>query len=94
MGQPRVIKRYANRKMYDTSRSCYVTLEEVAEMAPVQKAKLNDYTLVNLKLSQKVWDNRATLYIGVSNLFDVNYETSYGFPQAGRFIYGGAEFRL
>ncbi len=32
MGQPRVIKRYANRKMYDTSRSCYVTLEEVAEM--------------------------------------------------------------
>jgi polyhydroxyalkanoate synthesis repressor PhaR len=28
----RVIKRYANRKMYDTSRSCYVTLEEVAEM--------------------------------------------------------------
>jgi polyhydroxyalkanoate synthesis repressor PhaR len=32
MAQPRVIKRYANRKMYDTSRSCYVTLEEVAEM--------------------------------------------------------------
>ena len=63
-------------------------------VTPVQKAKLNDYTLVNLKLSQKVWDNRATLYIGVSNLFDVNYETSYGFPQAGRFIYGGAEFRL
>jgi polyhydroxyalkanoate synthesis repressor PhaR len=32
MSQPRVIKRYANRKMYDTSRSCYVTLEEVAEL--------------------------------------------------------------
>jgi outer membrane receptor for Fe3+-dicitrate len=63
-------------------------------VTPVQKAKLNDYTLVAVKLSQKVWDNRATLYIGVSNLFDVNYETSYGFPQAGRFIYGGAEFRL
>jgi polyhydroxyalkanoate synthesis repressor PhaR len=29
---PRVIKRYANRKMYDTERSCYITLEEVAEM--------------------------------------------------------------
>ena len=32
MGETRVIKRYANRKMYDTSRSCYVTLEEVATM--------------------------------------------------------------
>lgn len=32
MAQSRVIKRYANRKMYDTSRSCYVTLEEVADM--------------------------------------------------------------
>lgn len=32
MGEPRVIKRYANRKMYDTARSCYVTLEEVADM--------------------------------------------------------------
>ena len=32
MPTPRLIKRYANRKMYDTSRSCYVTLEEVAEM--------------------------------------------------------------
>ena len=30
--QPRLIKRYANRKMYDTERSCYITLEEVADM--------------------------------------------------------------
>ena len=30
--EPRLIKRYANRKMYDTVRSCYVTLEEVASM--------------------------------------------------------------
>jgi polyhydroxyalkanoate synthesis repressor PhaR len=28
----KVIKRYANRKLYDTERSCYVTLEEIAEM--------------------------------------------------------------
>ena len=60
----------------------------------VQKAKLNDYTLVNVKLSQKVVDNRVTLYFGVNNIFDENYETSYGFPQAGRFIYGGVEFRM
>ena len=63
-------------------------------VTPVQRAKLNDYSLVNLKLSQKVADNRMTLYVGVNNLFDENYETSYGFPQAGRFIYGGVEFRM
>ncbi|MFA7404949.1 MAG: TonB-dependent receptor [Pelobacteraceae bacterium] len=63
-------------------------------VTPVQKGKLNDYTLVAVKLSQKVWANKATLSIGVNNLFDVNYETSYGFPQAGRFIYGGIEFRI
>lgn len=32
MAEPRVIKRYANRKLYDTHRSRYVTLEQVAEM--------------------------------------------------------------
>lgn len=30
--QTKVIKRYANRKLYDTERSCYVTLEEIAAM--------------------------------------------------------------
>jgi polyhydroxyalkanoate synthesis repressor PhaR len=28
----KTIKRYANRKLYDTERSCYVTLEEIAQM--------------------------------------------------------------
>ncbi|MBJ6802786.1 TonB-dependent receptor [Geomonas propionica] len=60
----------------------------------VQKAKLNDYTVVNLRLSQKVLQDRVTLYVGANNLFDQNYETSYGFPQPGRYIYGGFEYRL
>ena len=29
---PKVIKRYQNRKLYDTSDSCYVTLEDISEM--------------------------------------------------------------
>lgn len=29
---PRIIKRYQNRKLYDTTESCYVILEEIAEM--------------------------------------------------------------
>jgi outer membrane receptor protein involved in Fe transport len=61
---------------------------------PVRKLKLEDYLLVNLKLSQRLFENRATIYVGANNLFDRNYETSYGFPQPGRFIYGGVEFRL
>ena len=30
--QPKIVKRYSNRKLYDTSDSCYVTLEDIAEM--------------------------------------------------------------
>lgn len=29
---PKIIKRYHNRKLYDTSDSCYVTLEDISEM--------------------------------------------------------------
>ncbi len=32
MKKVKLIKRYANRKLYDTQRSCYVTLDEIAEM--------------------------------------------------------------
>jgi polyhydroxyalkanoate synthesis repressor PhaR len=32
MSSVRLIKRYANRKLYDTGRSCYVTLDEIGEM--------------------------------------------------------------
>lgn len=32
MSEPRVIKRYSNRKLYDTQHSCYVTLEQISEM--------------------------------------------------------------
>jgi polyhydroxyalkanoate synthesis repressor PhaR len=32
MGETRVVKRYANRKLYDTQRSRYVTLDQIAEM--------------------------------------------------------------
>ena len=32
MSQPKVIKRYQNRKLYDTQASRYVTLDDIAEM--------------------------------------------------------------
>lgn len=30
--EPRVVKRYRNRKLYDTLDSCYVTLEDIADL--------------------------------------------------------------
>ncbi len=87
---------------FDSGLSPYVSLLYVGNqyfytknnVTHVQKAKLNDYTLVNVKLNQRFLDNKVTLYVGVNNIFDDNYETSYGFPQAGRFIFGGVEFRM
>ncbi len=32
MSQPKIVKRYANRKLYDTERSCYVTLDDISLM--------------------------------------------------------------
>ena len=32
MSEVRIIKRYQNRKLYDTHQSCYVTLEEIAQI--------------------------------------------------------------
>ena len=65
-----------------------------SRQAPVRKAQLNDYYLVNAKVSQKLAGGKLILYIGANNLLDLNYEQSYGLPQAGRFIYGGVEIRL
>lgn len=65
-----------------------------SSVSPVQKMKMEDFTLVNVKLTQKLMKDKWALYIGVDNLFDENYETSYGYPQRGRYLYGGIEFRL
>jgi len=32
MGKVKIIKRYQNRKLYDTQQSCYVTLDDIAKM--------------------------------------------------------------
>ena len=58
------------------------------------KKRLNDYTLVNLKLSQQLLSERLSLYVGADNLFDQDYEQSYGLPQPGRTLYAGAEYRF
>jgi vitamin B12 transporter len=80
--------------------SAYMNVIYVADQVfyskktPLLKKSLNDYVLVNIKLDQTLFKGKADLYVGVDNLFDVDYEQSYGFPQAGRFIYGGVKVSL
>jgi outer membrane cobalamin receptor len=62
-----------------------------SKKSPYIKGRLNDYTLLNVKVSQAVYKNNVSLYCGVNNLLDEDYEQSYGLPQAGRYIYGGIE---
>ena len=54
-----------------------------------RKKRLNDYSVINLRLTQKFMKNSLELYVGADNLLDENYEQSYGFPQPGRVFYGG-----
>ena len=42
--------------------------------------------------SHKCSKGHVHLYLGVNNLLDIDYENSYGYPQEGRFIYGGVVF--
>lgn len=59
---------------------------------PPIKLPFGNYEVVDVKVSQDFWDGRWTIYAGAKNLFDFNYETAYGYPAPGRYIYGGFEF--
>lgn len=80
--------------------SLYASVMHVADQyfysrnTPLQKQKLNNYTLVDLKLNQAFLKKRLHIYLGVDNLFDRDYEEAYGFPQAGRTLYAGTEFHF
>jgi outer membrane cobalamin receptor len=62
-------------------------------VTPVRKGRLGDIVLVDVKLSQWLLRDRLSVYAGATNLLDWNYESSYGLPQPGRFVYGGLECR-
>jgi len=58
------------------------------------KKKLNNFTVVDFKLSQSFLDDMVAVYMGADNLLDENYEQSYGLPQPGRTGYAGLEYRF
>ena len=65
-----------------------------SKKAPYQKAELNEINLTNIRLSKPVRYDSLHIYLGVDNLFDRNYETSYGVPALGRFWYLGMQAKL
>ena len=82
--------------------TAYASVQHIADQyfydddgkEPLEKKELDDFTIVKLKLSQQISDTGMELYAGVNNLFDEDYEESYGLPQPGRTIYGGFEYRF
>ncbi len=56
------------------------------------KKRMDDFTVVDLKLSQSFLEKTLDLYAGVNNLFDEDYEESYGFPRPGRTLYCGFDY--
>src|SRR5690606_14368690 len=73
--EPTVIKKYANRRLYDTGRSSYVTLEDLCEMVKeghdfvVYDAKSGD-DLTRQVLTQIIVDQESS---GGQNLLPVGF---------------------
>jgi outer membrane cobalamin receptor len=91
------------RYAFDFGLSANVSLLHVAdqvyysknEVAPGEflKGEMDDYTVVDVKLSQALWNDKLTLYVGAENILDEDYVETYALPQAGQFIFAGMEFR-
>jgi vitamin B12 transporter len=98
--RPKHTATFEGKYSFNFGLSAYLNVRYVADQvfysrtAPLEKKSLNDYALVNIKLDQAFFEGRMNLYLGADNLFDKDYEQSYGFPQAGRFIYGGVTIAL
>jgi len=76
--QVKVIKRYQNRKLYDTHQSCYVTLDEIAEMIMrgEEVAVLDNRTkkdITSATLTQIIFEKqkRSKVTIPVNTLRDI-----------------------
>ncbi len=55
----KIIKRYQNRKLYDTDRSCYVTLDDLAEM--IRKGE--DIVVIDNRTEKDITSNTLTQII-------------------------------
>ena len=73
-----IIKRYQNRKLYDCSRSCYVTLDDIAKMVRLNEEVLvfdykskNDITAATFTQIIFEAERQASLHAPISTLREV-----------------------
>lgn len=94
MNEPRIVKRYSNRKLYDTQTSSYVTLEQIAEMVRAKEdVKIIDNNtkedLTSVTLAQIVFEEEKKKRLiplnTLKNIIQSKGETISGFvTQLGR----------
>jgi iron complex outermembrane receptor protein len=69
----------------------------VAAGSPAERrpnyVKLGSYALVNFQ-GEYAWDRDTTLALGVTNLFDQDYQLAQGFPEPGRQFYANARVKF
>lgn len=61
---------------------------------PLEKAELDDFQVIDCKLSQALFNNQVEIYLRAENLLDELYYQSYGYPCSGRTVYAGATYRF
>jgi outer membrane cobalamin receptor len=66
----------------------------LSRSVPVTTTEVGDYNVFDLGVSQSLWNDRVRLVGRVENLFDEDYQETFGFPQPGRRFFIGAELRL
>ncbi|MGS0681663.1 TonB-dependent receptor plug domain-containing protein [Shewanella sp. 125m-7] len=68
--------------------------ERIIDQVNGKGVQLNNYTLVDLSLSQNIWHENLELYVRATNLFDELYYQSDFMPQAGRQVFVGINWQI
>lgn len=71
-----IIKRYQNRKLYDTTQSCYITLEDLAEMIK----NGDDIVVIDNKTGKDITSATLTQLIFMMSLRETEKKTKSPLP--------------
>ena len=72
----------------------YYAQEKVGDKKLWVEQSLQDYTLLDLNLTQAIMDDKLELYLRATNLLDENYYQSEAIPQAGRQFFIGINWQI
>ncbi len=72
----------------------FVTGSAAISRDELSTLELDPYHLLNLGITQDVAGGAAQLFGRIENVLDEDYETAYGFPEAGRVFYLGMRTKL